>query len=218
MWKLFSIIFFVSFNLLGATHPQQLLPINDAYKDKSFLSFQERLKLAIKKRDTAFIKSITSSNIKFTFGGYAPDYKKDPVEAFIRFYKLESQKSSFWKTLKRVIDLGCVKKGDDNFECPYVSANWPEDLDALDYVVTLSKDTEIKEKPTDESKTLKTASFEILKRVPPWTKGNWHVVQIENGEKVGYVNENEVGSPTGYRAYFQKENGEWKLIVFIAGD
>ena len=216
MWK-FLLLFFVSFHLLGTTYPQKLLPINDAPKDKSFLSFQERLKLAIKERDIAFIKSIISSDIKFTFG-YAPDYKKDPIEAFIRFYKLESKESSFWKKLKRVIDLGCVKRGDNNFECPYVSANWPEDLDALDYVVALSKDTKIKEKPTDESKTLKTASFEILKKVPPWTKGSWHVVQISNGSKVGYVNENEVGSPIGYRAYFKKENGEWKLTVFIAGD
>jgi hypothetical protein len=45
----------------------------------------------------------------------------------------------------------------------------------------------------------------------------WIAVSLANGLK-GYIGEEYIRSPIGYRAIFEKKDGRWMLTALVAGD
>ncbi len=56
----------------------------------------------------------------------------------------------------------------------------------------------------------------ISSAAAPWG-GGWIGVTLKDGRR-GYVAEQYIWSPVGYRAIFDKNNGKWTMTALIAGD
>ena len=75
----------------------QLLPIDEASKDSSFLKFREELLQAVERRDATYVLGILDPHIKNNFGG------DGGIDEFRETWKPEQADSELWKELRFVL-------------------------------------------------------------------------------------------------------------------
>ena len=212
----------VALLLLSAHYPStakeaKLYPVDEAARVPSFFVFRARLFEAIRQRDSAFVISILSPNIKNSFGG------NDGIAEFKKSWKPERPDSKFWKTMMDVLALGGSFEGDNSFTAPYTFSKFPDDFDAFEYGVVVGENLRVRKEPKLDSQVIGTLSFDVVK-VSDWTpkqsggsKQEWiSVTQADNVK--GYVAKEFIRSPVDYRAIFQKKDGNWQLAAFVSGD
>ena len=88
----------------------RLEPRDDA--NASFREFRERLLTALARRDTAFLHSVVSQDIRTSFGadGGLKDFKS--------MWKTADSSSAIWATLSRVLRMGGKHSSDSMFFAP----------------------------------------------------------------------------------------------------
>ncbi|WP_413581258.1 SH3 domain-containing protein [Bdellovibrio sp. HCB288] len=209
------LIFFFCFTYLISGQAEQLLPVDESGKDTSFVLFKKELLKSIRNKDVNFIKKIISKDIRYTFG---VEVDKNATVGFLKYNKIEKgAETPFWKELETAIDLGCTKSG-SAFVCPYVFSKWPEEgYDSFSFVAVIKKGAEIKEKPSNTSKTIRTSNFDLLKLSEEQNSNEWYLVELEGSQK-GYISRSDVRVASDYRVQFQKTNSGWEMDLFIAGD
>lgn len=199
--------------------PSQLLPVDEAARDLSWVSFRNRLLEALKNRDRRFVLSVVARNVRNTLD--APR----GLEAFRRHWDFDSDESALWRVLPAALQLGSVwiRTRDGRELCaPYVAAKWPEEVDPFDYGAITSKDALVKAAPSSSSETLGTLSYDLV-RVTDWEVADstgepaqkW--VKIRFGEREGFVFEEQIRSPLEHRACFVKTEAGWRLTSLVVG-
>lgn len=223
----FSKIFLLSFLLLiislnVAAQERYVSPVDEGKTDASFNAFREKLISAVKNRDTKYLLSVLDRNIKSSFGG------DNTIEDFKRMWKIDSPKSKVWGELLAVLTNGgkFTREGNDIlFSAPYSFTHFPDDLDAFEYRIIFGNNINLRAQPDLKAKTVARLSYHIVKvdyenSVKINNDENeysWLKVETLGGKK-GFVKTELVRSPIDYRAIFEKQNGKWKMITFIAGD
>lgn len=116
--------------------------------------------------------------------------------------------------------------------CPHVFLAPEQDaaIDAFASVVVVGQDVNVRAHPTRHSPVIGTASNEVLKFDQSahaeqsrafWqakeTNAGWIPVILPSGSR-GYISSRYAYTPAGYRAFFNKINGQWTMTLFIAGD
>lgn len=99
---------------------------------------------------------------------------------------------------------------------PYVFTDFPSELDAFTHQVVMGDKVRVRKRPTRESEVLGVLSHVIVPASGEETEG-WTKVQLAD-ERTGYVASEYLGSPIGYRAAFEKREGRWVMVFFVAGD
>lgn len=151
------VIFFGVSLAVTTENVEHLKPVDEGAEDVSFTSFREKLRVAIQKEDSSFIKKILSDDVQYSFG--ADPERKSAAEGFLKYYKIQGKKGSgFWKDLRSVMELGCTKSGEE-FICPYVYSKWPDKYDSFSFVVVLGEKIPIRQKPEFSAKILRFAYF-----------------------------------------------------------
>jgi hypothetical protein len=202
------------FTLQAAEPARKLLPVDEAAKDPSFFIFRARLQEALAKHDMAFVLSVVTPDIQIGFGG------DDGIEAFKKAWKPEAKDSGMWSELARVLALGGKFTEDGQFQAPYVSAAWPEDLDPIEHVAIVGENVRVREKPDANSAVMASLSYDLVTLVESSGqagKGPWSKIKLADGRE-GYVSDAFLGSGASLRAYFEKKNGAWKMTALVAGD
>lgn len=192
-----------------------LLPVDDAAKDPAFFVFRARLQRALTEHDAGHVISILSPKVLNSFGG------DGGIEEFKEMWKIGEPESELWATLGQILALGGKFNADGSFEAPYVSAAWPDDLDGFEYGAIIGDNVRVREKPDRDAAVIGRLSFEIV-RVTEMSAGQeeqaeWAKVELADG-RAGYVSAQFIEYVVGWRAFFQKENGQWKLTTLVAGD
>ena len=224
-------LFFFVFQQILPAQPSKFPPINDIGKDKSLVAFVNQLKVAVKKKDKAFLLGALDENIKCDLGG------DDGIEAFKKIWNLDGGDTSLWHHLNRVLELGGAfdkndQEGRYTLAFPYVHFIDLQDVD--DYInvgVITGKNVNIREKPDLKSKVLMQLSYDVIWFVEaeqalqktegtnPWGEPEWYLVETLDRKKQGWVFWKYVCSPLGYRLYvFKNKQGKWKISSFLAGD
>ena len=218
----FTLSVFVIFSLFSAYSPafakeSKLHPYDDASRDPSFFIFRARLLEALQQRDTSFVISILSPEIKNSFGG------NDGIPEFRRYWKPERPDSKFWKTMIRVLALGGSFNGETTFMAPYTYSKFPDEFDAFEHGVVIGENVKVRKEPKLDGQVIGTLSYDIVK-VTDWKPINeagkkqaWVTVSL-TGNARGYIAEDYIRSPIDYRAIFEKRNGKWQLAAFVSGD
>lgn len=199
--------------------PSQLLPVDEAARDLSWVSFRNRLLDALRDRDRKFVLSIVARNVRNSLD--APR----GLETFRRHWDLDSDEGALWRVLPAALHLGSawIRTRDGRELCaPYVAAKWPEEVDPFEYGAITSKDALVKAAPSSSSETLGTLSYDLV-RVTDWEvadaagelKQKW--VKIRFGEREGFVFEEQIRSPLEHRACFMKTEAGWRLTSFVVG-
>ncbi len=196
---------------------RKLMPIDEASGDQTFKVFRDRLLEAAKNRDSKFVMSIVHPQIRNSFGdnGGAREFRKK--------WKPESPDSELWNELVEILSLGGAfrKAGKSrDFWAPYVYSNFPEDVDAFEYVAVTGQNVNVRQKPGPESPVISALSYDLVKApegLGGKKPGGWIKVVTPDGEE-GFVSASFVRSPVDYRASFTKVKGRWMMSALIAGD
>lgn len=231
MKTLSTILFpFVFFQILLA-QPSKFPPINDISKDKSLVTFVNQLKVAVQKKDKAFLLGALDEKVMSDLGG------DGGIAEFKKIWKLDAGDTSIWHQLNRAIELGGAFNKDDQegrytFAFPYVHFIDLEHAD--DYInvgVITGKNVNIREKPDLKAKVLMQLSYDVIWFVEegqalqktegsnPWGEPEWYLIETMDRKKRGWVFWKYVCSPIDYRLYlFKNKQGKWKISAFVVGD
>ena len=204
----------------------KLLPLDEGQLSPDFLRFRKELLTAIERKDLSFIHQIIVDNIQI---GFDDDNNR---AAFLKMWDLEGnrEKSEFWQQLKKVLLLGGTfdRQQENGFIAPYLSATWPEGLEPFDYVVITGEEVRVRNRPDLASEAIAALSYDVVALAPtteaaPTTEIDgetwpWIKIILPNNTQKGYVYGKYVHGPVGYRAYFERQDGKWKMRSFLAGD
>lgn len=205
----------LSATALPAGPVKKLPPVDEAAKDPSFFVFRSRLIEAVAAHDAGQIVSLLSPKIMNNFGG------NGGIDEFKQQWRPEDKESKLWVELGRVLSLGGKFMQDGGFAAPYYYAAWPDDgsIDAFEWVAIVGANIRVREKADANSAVIGRLSFELV-RIEEQQDGapeEWTKVKLADGSK-GFVATRFTGSGVGWRAVFDKENGEWRMTAFVAGD
>ena len=194
---------------------RKILPVDEAVKDPAFFLFRARLMEAVAAHDAKQLATFLSPKIAIGFGG------ESGIADFMKQWQPDDKESKLWSELGRVLALGGKFSKDGGFSAPYYYAAWPEsdDVDPFEWVAVIGENVRVREKPDAQSAAVGRVSFELV-RIEEQQDGatdEWTKIKLADGKK-GFVSARFTGSSIGYRAVFEKENGEWRLTAFLAGD
>lgn len=205
-------------------HPvQRLEPVDEADRDPSFRAFRDRLLLAARRRDEAFVLSITSPEIEYNLEA------DEGISGFQQFWMI-GQRARFWRELETVLRLGATvtemsEDGPREFCAPYVYGLWPDELDSLDHRAIVASDVKVRAAPTSTGTVLATLSYQLIRtefvadrRQPRDAVGPlWVKVVTPDGIR-GYVHRDSVRDVADVHACFRKVGQRWQMRAFITGD
>ena len=196
----------------------KLYPVDEGPRDATFFAFRARLLEAVEQRDMSFLESILFPGIQNNFG-----VGDGGIAEFKTKWEVESPEGELWKVLTTVLTRGgSFSSNGTVFAAPYTSTNFPEQFDAWEYGVILGDNVRVREKPAVDSRIIATLSFDIVE-VTDWGgpqntgERRWATVKLAGGRQ-GYVAEEHILSPMGYRAVFSKRDGKWLMSALVAGD
>ncbi|MBI2435916.1 MAG: SH3 domain-containing protein [Candidatus Hydrogenedentes bacterium] len=198
-------------------------PVDQAQQHPDFLAFRDSLRAAIQNKNVESLLKHVDTNVQCSHGG------EEGIADFREKWKLDQNPgaSPLWQELGRILALGGAFQK-EQFVAPYVYAKWPESYDSFQFAAITGQNVNVRARAALDAPALKQSTYGIVRIVldsweaPPtqtidgetWP---WVKVGLSNGAE-GYVWGKYVVSPLGYRAGFNKTNGEWKLIFLVAGD
>lgn len=194
----------------------KLRPVDEASQDPGFAAFRQKLLDAMKRKDRDFLLSVLLPTIRVSFGDV------NGIEGFKKHWKLDSPDSPVWDQLDKLLRMGGTfdtLSGERRFCAPYVYSAYPQNgPDAFESLVVTADHVPLHEKADSSSPTVATLSYDIVRIADNYKHpANWRKVKTESG-KTGWVEERFVRSQIDYRACFEKKNGEWKMVLLVAGD
>ena len=199
---------------------EKLFPPKTEINNLILDEFITGLKSAVKNKDKEFIINILAPDILNSFGG------NGGIEEFKNSWDLSSD-GDFWKLMEKLLRLGGGKpQGDDFYTIPYVFSYWPEDekYDPFQYMAITGARVNVRNKPNlKNSKVVGQFSYDIVKvdyekSVIPFNETTWYYTESVDGNLKGFVSEDYIWSPIGYRANFEFIDDEWKMTVLVSGD
>jgi hypothetical protein len=124
--------------------------------------------------------------------------------------------SKVWAELSEMLRLGCATDG-SIATAPAMSSLLPERYDVFETMIAVRPGSVLRAKAGDTAKVIAKLDWDILE-LGDWDgSAQWLPVKLADGRR-GYVRRDEVRSPIGYRATFEKVRGGWKITTFLAGD
>jgi hypothetical protein len=198
---------------------EQLLPVDEAAQDPSFLKYRQQLLAAVSSRSASQLMPLLDSNIRLSFGGSGglPDFR--------RSWRPQDQKSPLWDKLGWILAHGGSFRAQGeskSFWAPYVYSKWPDDgPEPFEYAVATEPSVEVYAKPDTTSPVMAILHYHFVRSLdgghlrekqPLFVK-----IQTPSG-KVGFVRSSQVRSQLDYRAGFNKIAGKWRMTTLIAGD
>ena len=187
----------------------RLLPVDQAATRPDFFTFRARLQAAIARRDEAAVIAAADPAIRTSFGD-------DQGIASLRA-KLRDPQDTVWADLATALALGGAFQSPDSFAAPYVFAAWPERFDSFECGAVVGERVRVRASAKSDSAVIAAVSYDIVQVLSNQRDAAATAVRLPGGG-TGFVASRFVRSPIGYRAIFQKTDGEWRLRAFVAGD
>jgi hypothetical protein len=198
--------------LLGAQRsgPAVCPPVDEAVTRPDFFTFRAHLQSAIARRDAAAVLAVVDPKIRVSFG---PDNGR---EAFERRWRPSAADSELWAELGAVLALGgrFQPAGSDTFVAPYTFAC---EADAFEDAIVTGANVRVRQAPSADAPVVAALSFAVVRRAKSDPNAEWTEVVLGDGRR-GFIASRYVRSPAGYRAFFAKVSGSWRLQAFVAGD
>lgn len=196
----------------GSNVGRRIPPRDESARDALLRAFRARLFSVIARRDLRGLTSCLSSSARARMeGGSGP-------EAFLQEWETaEGGLSRMWQELETVIRMGGVFETPARFAAPYFYALFPDDLDPFEYDVVVRAGALLRAEPDRRSPVVETLRWDILEIQSFVNDGPWRFVRSAGG-KLGYVERSAIRSPAGLHAVFEKQDGAWRLSMFLSGE
>jgi hypothetical protein len=177
-------------------------PKDESSRDKTLAAFFVKLRDVLKRKDRDALIGMLAPDIELGMRDMSG------TGAFYTAWGLSDRNASVYGVLSQILSIPGVWV-DQQFCGPYVSVQFPKELDRSKHQVVLNFDTRLRATPAPTGKVVATLAYEIvevLERQPEWTK-----VRTVAGQE-GYVQIAYLYSPAGYRACFAKNTeGAWRI-------
>ena len=207
-----TVLCVISMLLVQIAAAAELRPIDEGSHDPSFVQFRKQLLELVARKDMKALLANLSPEIKNSFGG------DGGVAEFTEMWK--GRHTKLWRELTFILRNGGKLAADGDFCGPYIFSHWPERFDPFEHYVALTaRNVSLKSTPTEDSPTVATLSYTIVKVLEDryWEKTDKMVHISANGAD-GFVPRARIRSPIDYRACFGRKNGKWALNLLVAGD
>lgn len=195
-----------------------LKPRDEASANPSFVAFRAELLEAVERRDTSHVMDILVEDVRSSFGG------SGGREEFRRMWFGSNRPGgeSLWRVLERVLRNGGVFRNDSTFVAPYAFTLFPDTLDPFRYGAITGRGVRIRASPGLDGAILTHLSHAVVElrqwADPVQADGyGWVQVELADGRR-GWVARTYVLSPVGYRAFFVRQDGAWRMQLLVAGD
>jgi hypothetical protein len=216
------------FAQFGFAQPNKFPPINDIGKDKSLVAFVNQLKVAVKKKDKAFLLAALDENVMNGFGG------DGGIAEFKEYWHWPQDTISVWHHLEHLLGLGGAFTTDEPkepnsryiFVFPYLcNLDLKDGDDYFQAGVITGENVNIRAKPDLKAKVITQLTHDVI-----WYEGRnhgknrvgdpeWYLIETLDHKKKGWVFWKYVYSPLDYRLFlFKDKKGVWKISTFVAGD
>jgi len=205
-------------------------PVDEAAKDPSLMEFRSKLIDAAERKDMKYVISVMDPKIKLSFGGH------EGIADFKQIWQPDIEGSLFWNELLAVLKNGGVfgkdtEDGNKTFYAPYTFTSFPDypELDIFRDGAIIGKDVNLRAKPSLNAKVIGSLSYNVVmidhqgsvmkKKTPgiDMETYEWYKVETLGGKK-GFVHADHVRGHVDHRIGLEKQNGKWKITMFIAGD
>jgi hypothetical protein len=177
-------------------------PKDESGRDKTLAAFFVKLKDVLKRKDRDALLGMLAQDIDVGIRDMSG------AGAFFTAWGLADRDASVYGVISQILSLNGVWV-DDQFCGPYVSVQFPKELDRSKHQVALNFDVKLRATKSATGPVVATLAYdvvEVLERGPEWTK----VRTIAGAE--GYVPIAYLYSPAGYRACFKKNaEGTWQM-------
>jgi hypothetical protein len=182
-----------------------LCPADEAPRDPSLAEYRDRLRDAVERKSESALLPLIDENIRTSFGD------DGGIAAFRRMWNPSDPRSPLWRELATILELGGSFKG-ETFWAPYVYSNWPDDVDAFEYVALTSGAVPLRAAADSRSDVIATLDWKIVRLLDKAGR-----VRTIDGRE-GWIDPGAWRSPIGYRAAFSRSGGVWKMTALVAGD
>jgi len=196
--------------------PVVIAPPASGAADPALAAVIDTLVKAAEARDFAPFEAAMTPEATASYGGDV-----GPA-GFKAVYDVDSPQSPFWPAFLAAAKLGGVSEQDDLYTLPYTAGALPDEADPYLSVIAIGDRTALYAEPRPDAKVIADVTHQLLEQVDvepedyEKTGPDYIHVKVEAG--TGYVKVTEARSPLDYRAVFQKIDGAWKLVAFVAGD
>lgn len=196
--------------------PPRVPPVDESDRDASFAAFRRHLLDVIARRDGGALLSVVDPQVRMS-----PRNRPEGRGEFARFWQLRRPGTSeVWAVLARVMELGCVEdEHRGGFLAPSISARLPAGLNADWHEIVAKADEPLRARPEAGAPVVMTLDWHVVKRVSGMAPvpEDWMAVEVPGGPS-GFVRKAALSNPLGYRALFQKRDGEWRITLLRSGD
>ncbi len=207
------------------------LPVDEASQDPDFFAFRARLIALVSAKDVEGVVANTCSDIHLGFDGSAGhddlrEFLTVPENLFAEEYKhlAPKMRAENWGNLLKVLTLGGQFDAAGEFWAPYTwNAKVPDSFDPYSTYFITGSDVLMRDAPSKDGTAIDSLSYNIV--TVPWLGEEQNsedaiYLPVERpGGKLGYVHRDFLRSQIDYRASFSKrEQGKWKMCLFLAGD
>lgn len=201
---------------------------DQSHLELDFFKFKNELLNVVLERDTTKLKSLLADRVFESNNGcgYPGCSKDDFVEMYFK-YDVENT----WKDMLKIIRFGFVRIEDEDpnmgvshEKIVFQGPSYHRKIDSGNEILILGENVNIREKPSLDSKIIRTASFErfdcdcnintVKKSTYQKVDGiDWLEIKLENGN-YGYVSAELTSYKLIKEMTIGKVNGEWKIVTF----
>ena len=192
----------------AAAFPARIPPIDQCKGDPSFTKFLTDLKRTAATKDRPAFLSLLAPDVLVDFGGgtgskaFEDQWTFDPTEY-----------GNLWDQLGTMLKMGCAKDGGSRI-IPSLPMQVDQDV-AMEWVVILpgAKLYKMVGELSPKPQTIPWTVATVTSRASDTMTG----VRLPDGRE-GYVPDDLVYEPIGYRMIVEKRAGKWMITAFVAGD
>ena len=169
---------------------------------------------------------MVDEDIDLSFGGSAghDDFRDmllvDPGSLSQEFqYEEDRLREERWADLEEVLRLGGqFQDGGETFLAPYTwTYELSEGMDAFETFFVIASGVALRDRPIRFGEVIRRLDYDVVQFID-WIDGTgYSKVRLSDGTE-GYVFDTYLRAHVDFRAIFRKQDGEWKMTVFIAGD
>lgn len=196
---------------------RQLMPIDEAYRDPSFLAFRKDLLGAVERKDSAFLYQAMSPNFGVGLGS-----EPNTREEFVKEWNALAPDSKVWDVLEKVLQNGGTFmdfSGKRQFVAPYTFGEWPKDVDSFACCVVMSPSSFLQSEPVEGSILIGKLSYDVVNVDSGGCTQGQEWTRVSTGTGVnGFIETKYLRSPIDYRAAFEKVGSKWEMVSLITGD
>jgi len=185
-------------------------PRDECRAEPGWSAFAGRLAAAVKSRDAVALAVLADPGIVLDFGGGS-----GREELRRRLSGAEGKR--LWEELDAILRLGCAKGAEgDNLVLPWFFDQDLGEADPFQVLLVSGDKVPLRAAPERAAPVLALVSWHLVDASDE--RGGFRKVSLTGRKEQGYIASAALRSPLDYRLVAEKQEGEWRLMAFVAGD